>query len=75
VATNMLASKTHLGSVPALLSTELAIALAIPYLESADAMVKPPSKSMIVGENMAEKMSVVAALVERVAPEVGSLMT
>lgn len=55
IATNMLTSRTVLGFVPALLSTRVAIIFAMLYLESAAAMVKPPSNSIMTGVHMAEK--------------------
>lgn len=61
-ATNMLVIKTVRGRVPALLRTNVAILLAISYLESAAATVKPPSNSIITGVHIAEKMYFVAAL-------------
>jgi hypothetical protein len=56
MATNMFVSRTVLGFVPALLSTKVAIILAILYLDSAAAMVKPPSRSIMTGVHIAEKM-------------------
>lgn len=55
IATNMLVIKTVRGLVPALLRTNVAIILAMLYLESAAAMVKPPSKSIMTGVHIAEK--------------------
>lgn len=55
IATNMFVISTFLGFVPALLSTKVAIILAILYLDNAAAMVKPPSRSMITGVHMAAK--------------------
>lgn len=55
-ATNMLAMRTVLGVVPALLNTKVAIRLSIWHLDRAAARVKPPSNSMITGVHMAEKM-------------------
>jgi hypothetical protein len=55
MATNMLTRRTVLGLVPALLRTRVAIILAMLYLDSAAAMVKPPSSSMMTGVHMAEK--------------------
>ena len=61
-ATNILVSRTVRGRVPALLRTKVAINLAIEYLESAAAMVKPPSSSMITGVHMAANTYLVALL-------------
>jgi len=55
MATNMLTTRTVLGFVPALLRTNVAIILAMLYLDSAAAIVKPPSSSMMTGVHMAEK--------------------
>lgn len=55
-ATPMNASKTMLGLVPARLSTFVINTRSMAVLLRADAMVKPPMRSMIVGENMTEKM-------------------
>lgn len=61
IATNMFVTSTVLGFVPALLSTNVAIILAMLYLESAAAIAKPPSSSMMTGVHIAEKMYLVAA--------------
>lgn len=61
-ATNMLVSSTVRGRVPALLRTKVAINLAIEYLESAAAMVKPPNSSMMTGVHMAANIYTVALL-------------
>ena len=55
IATNMLVRSTVLGFVPALLRTNVAIILAMLYLDSAAAIVKPPRSSMITGVHMAAK--------------------
>jgi hypothetical protein len=55
IATNILATRTVLGFVPALLSTKVAIILAILYFDKAAAMVNPPRRSMITGVHMAAK--------------------
>jgi hypothetical protein len=55
IATNMFVRRTVLGFVPALLRTNVAIILAMLYLESAAAIVKPPRRSMMTGVHMAEK--------------------
>ena len=65
MATNIFTSSTVLGFVPALLSTSVAIILAILDLDNAAAMVKPPSRSMITGVHMAEKTYDAAALLSR----------
>jgi hypothetical protein len=62
-ATNMFVTSTVRGFVPALLRTNVAILFAISYLDSAAAIVKPPSRSMITGVHMAAKMYFVASLV------------
>ena len=61
-ATNMLVSKTVRGRVPALLSTNVAINFAIEYFESAAAIVKPPSNSMMTGVHIAANTYFVALL-------------
>lgn len=61
MATNMLTRRTVLGFVPALLRTSVAIILAMLYLDSAAAIVKPPSSSMMTGVHMAEKTYEAAA--------------
>lgn len=60
-ATNMLATKTVLGWVPALLRTNVASRLSIVHLDNAAANVKPPSSSIITGVHIAAKIAVVAA--------------
>jgi hypothetical protein len=55
-ATNMLVTRTARGFVPALLRTNVAILFAISYLESAAAMVNPPSSSIITGDHIAGKI-------------------
>ena len=62
-ATNMFVISTVRGRVPALLKTKVAINLAMEYFDSAAAIVKPPSKSMITGVHIAEKTYVVALFV------------
>lgn len=54
--TNMLVKRTFRGFVPALLRTNVAIALAILYFDRAAAMVKPPNRSMMTGVHIAEKI-------------------
>ena len=54
--TPMNESNTVLGRVPAKLSTRVINTRSMLVLLSADAMVKPPIRSMMVGENMTEKM-------------------
>lgn len=49
-------SNTTLGLVPAKLNTRVMSTRSMLVLLRADAIVKPPIKSMIVGENMTEKM-------------------
>lgn len=51
----MKARSTVLGRVPAKLKTRVMITRSMLVLLSADEMVKPPIRSMIVGENMIEK--------------------
>ena len=47
---------TVLGRVPAKLRTRVMRSRSMLVLEIADAMVKPPISSMMVGENMTENM-------------------
>ena len=54
-ATNIFVIRTVRGRVPALLSTNVAMSLAMEYFDKAAAMVKPPSNSIITGVHMAEK--------------------
>jgi hypothetical protein len=54
--TPMKASRTVLGRVPARLSTRVINTRSIFVLLSADEIVNPPIKSIIVGENIAENM-------------------
>jgi hypothetical protein len=54
-ATPMTDSSTTLGRVPAKLSTRVINTRSMFVLESAAAIVKPPMRSMMVGENMTEK--------------------
>lgn len=54
-ATPMNASRTVLGRSPAKLSTRVMSTRSMAVLLKADAMVKPPMSSIIVGENMTEK--------------------
>ena len=61
MATNMLVRRTVRGFVPALLSTYVAIILAILYLDRAAAIVKPPRSSMMTGVHMAAKTYFVAS--------------
>lgn len=56
MATPIVVNSTVLGFVPALLSTNVAIILAILYLDKAAAIVKPPSNSIITGVHMAANM-------------------
>ena len=51
----MKAKSTILGRSPAMLSTRVISTRSIAVLLSADAIVKPPMRSMIVGENIFEK--------------------
>ena len=55
-ATPMNAKITVLGRSPATLSTRVISTRSIAVLLSADAIVKPPMRSIIVGENMTEKI-------------------
>jgi hypothetical protein len=61
-ATIIVAKRTTRGVVPALLRTKVARYLSILHLESAAARVKPPSKSIMTGVHMDEKMYLAAAL-------------
>ena len=63
MAMNMLVRRTTRGFVPALLRTNTAIRLATLYFESAAAMVKPPSRSMITGVHIALKTNDAASFV------------
>ena len=56
MATPMQVNSTVLGLVPALLRVNVAIILAMLYLLSAAAMVKPPSSNIITGVHIAAKM-------------------
>jgi hypothetical protein len=60
-ATSMLAIRTVRGWVPALLRTKVAILLSIFDLDKIAARVKPPRRSMMTCDHMAEKMKDVAA--------------
>lgn len=55
--TNMNASNTVRGFVPAKLSTRVINTRSMLVFDSAEEMVKPPMRSMIVGENMVENMN------------------
>ena len=55
IATPILVNNTVLGFVPALLSTNVAIILAILYFDNAAAIVKPPSRSMMTGVHIDAK--------------------
>lgn len=61
-ATNIFASMTVLGFVPALLRTNVAMRLSILHLDKAAASVKPPISSMITGVHIAAKIYAVASL-------------
>lgn len=52
-ATNMFATMTVLGRVPALLRTKVAILLSILHFDSAAAIVNPPRRSIMTGVHMA----------------------
>ena len=56
VATPILVSSTVRGFVPALLRTNVAIILAMLYFDNAAAIVKPPSRSIMTGVHIAEKI-------------------
>ena len=56
MATNIFTNSTVLGFVPALLRTRVAIILAMLYLDSAAAMVKPPNSNMMTGVHIAAKI-------------------
>lgn len=51
----MLVRRTVRGFVPALLKTNVAIILAMLYLDRAAAIVNPPSSNMMTGVHMAAK--------------------
>jgi hypothetical protein len=55
-ATPMTARSTTLGRVPAKLSTRVINARSMFVFERAAAIVKPPMRSMIVGENITENV-------------------
>ena len=55
--TNMNASSTVDGLVPARLRTRVIRIRSMLVLLKADDMVNPPKRSMMVGENMEEKMN------------------
>ena len=55
MATNMFVTRTVRGRVPALLSTKVAIILAMLYFDSAAAIVNPPKRSMMTGVHIAAK--------------------
>lgn len=59
--TNMFVTSITRGLVPARLSTKVAIRRAMSYLDSAAAMVNPPSKSIMTGVHMDASTSLVAA--------------
>jgi hypothetical protein len=61
VATAIKTSKTTLGRVPAALRIRVAVMTSNLVLESTAAMVNPPMSSMMVGENICEKMYFVAS--------------
>ena len=60
-ATPMFVSSTVRGRVPALLRTNVARNLAMWNFESAAAIVKPPSKSMMTGVHIEAKTYLAAA--------------
>ena len=62
VAIHIKVSKTTLGLDPAALRTLEAVMTSSLVLERTAAIVKPPSKSPMVGENMTEKMYLLASL-------------
>lgn len=55
-ATNIFVTRTVRGRVPALLSTKVAILLAISYFDNAAAMANPPRSSMMTGVHIAAKI-------------------
>ena len=59
-ATPINASKTVLGRVPAMLSTLVMRTRSMAVLLRAAAIVNPPINNMMVGENMTEKIYLVA---------------
>jgi hypothetical protein len=62
-ATNIFVTRTTRGFVPALLRTKVAILFAISYFDSAAAIAKPPSRSIMVGVHIAANIYLVASLV------------
>jgi len=71
--TPMKASKTVLGRVPAKLSTRVIKTRSILVLLSAEEIVKPPMRSMIVGENITENMYLVASGADKGAPSLSRM--
>lgn len=63
--TPMNASNTVLGRVPAMLSTLVMRTRSIAVLLKAEAIVNPPINSMIVGENMTEKIYLVVVRIRQ----------
>ena len=61
IATNMFVMITVLALVPALLSTNVAIILAMLYFDRAAAIVKPPSNSIMTGVHIEAKTAFVAS--------------
>jgi hypothetical protein len=62
VAIHIKTSKTTLGFDPAAFKTREAVITSSRVLDKTAAIVNPPSKSPIVGENMTEKIYLVASL-------------
>lgn len=58
----MLARRTVLGCVPALLKMSVARRLSILHFDKAAARVKPPIRSIMTGDHMEAKMADVASL-------------
>lgn len=68
VATNINTSITTLGLVPAAFSIRVTVMTSSLVLDRTAAMVKPPIRSMMDGENICEKMCLNAMSWERRRP-------
>lgn len=75
VETNILASRTQCGLVPALLRINVAASFAILCLLNAAASEKPPSSSIITGLNISENINFAVDFASSRSPEDGSTMT
>ena len=68
-ATPMTASSTTLGRVPAKLSTRVINIRSMLVFERAAAIVKPPMRSMLVGENITENVQLQVYKYQASSPE------